>query len=127
MPDSPNSPSNPWKPEKPDGGGAKPGTQVLTSPPVPKERLTPRYHVILHDDDSHTYQYVVAMLVQLFGKQMERAFEHAKEVDRTGVSIVETTTHERAELKRDQIRAFGRDPLLENSKGSMCATIEPAD
>jgi ATP-dependent Clp protease adaptor protein ClpS len=85
------------------------------------------YHVILHDDDTHTYHYVVAMLVQLFGKSPERALQHAAEVDKTGVSIVETTTLERAELKRDQIRAFGRDPLLENSTGSMSATIEPAE
>jgi ATP-dependent Clp protease adaptor protein ClpS len=43
------------------------------------------------------------------------------------VSIVETTTLERAELKRDQIRAFGPDKYSNNSKGSMSATIEPAE
>ena len=32
----------------------------------------------------------------------------------------------RAELKRDQIHAYGADPLLERSKGSMSAIIEPA-
>ena len=90
-------------------------------------KLAPQYHVILHDDDSHTYNYVIAMLVQLFGKNHEDAYQHACEVDKTGVTIVETTSLERAELKRDQIQAFGADPLLENSRGSMCATIEPAE
>ena len=90
-------------------------------------QLAPQYHVILHDDDSHTYNYVIAMLVQLFGKNQEDAYQHACEVDKTGVTIVETTSLERAELKRDQIQAFGADPLLENSRGSMCATIEPAE
>jgi len=116
MPDSPLKP-----------GGGKPGTQVLPAPPVQKPRKAPMYHVILHNDETHTYQYVVAMLMQLFGKSPERAFEHAREVDKTGVSIVETTTLERAELKRDQVRAFGRDPLLDSSTGSMAATIEPAE
>ena len=100
---------------------------MLPAPPEIKPRKAPLYHVILHNDDTHTYQYVVAMLMQLFGKSPERAFQHAREVDTAGVSIIETTNLERAELKRDQIRAFGRDPLLESSTGSMAATIEPAD
>ena len=35
-------------------------------------------------------------------------------------------TRELAELKRDQIHAFGRDDLIEGCLGSMWATIEPA-
>ena len=114
--------NNPLQPET-----GSPGTQVLPRPSDPITKKAPLYHVILHDDDSHTYEYVITMLMRLFGKNPQRAFEHAREVDTTGVTIVETTTLERAELKRDQIRAFGADPLLENSTGSMSATIEPAD
>jgi ATP-dependent Clp protease adaptor protein ClpS len=99
---------------------------VLPRPADPVVKRAPQYHVILHNDDDHTYQYVIAMLVELFGKTVERAFLHAQEVDSTGVTIVETTTLERAELKRDQIKAYGRDPLLLKSRGSMYATIEPA-
>jgi ATP-dependent Clp protease adaptor protein ClpS len=90
-------------------------------------RLAPLYHVILHDDDKHTYDYVILMLMRLFGKTAEQAFRHALEVDTTGVTIVDTTTLERAELKRDQIRAYGKDPLIPDSPGGMYATIEPAD
>ena len=36
-----------------------------------------------------------------------------------------TTTMEHAELKRDQIHAFGKDDLITRSKGSMSASIEP--
>jgi len=39
---------------------------------------------------------------------------------------VATTTLERAELKRDQIRAFGKDVLNAECPGSMYATIEPS-
>ena len=40
-------------------------------------------------------------------------------------SIVLTTTREHAELKRDQIHAFGKDPLIATCQGSMSASIEP--
>jgi ATP-dependent Clp protease adaptor protein ClpS len=106
------------------------GTKVVSKPIVragEEIRPAPLFHVILHDDDQHTYQYVIAMLMQLFGKSAETAFNHAKEVDTTGVTVVETTTLERAELKRDQIRAFGPDPLIAGSPGGMYASIEPAE
>ncbi|MBI4614451.1 MAG: ATP-dependent Clp protease adaptor ClpS [Planctomycetes bacterium] len=90
-------------------------------------RLQPPYHVILLDDNDHTYDYVEHMLCRLFGHSLERAHRHAVEVDSTGRSIVDTTTLERAELKRDQIHAFGPDPRIPRSKGSMSATIEPAE
>jgi len=105
-----------------------PGTLVAPEIETDQEQQhAPLYHVILHDDDKHSYEYVIAMLKQLFGKSPERAFEHAKEVDSTGVTIVDTCPYERAELKRDQIRAFGPDPLIAGSPGSMSATIEPTE
>jgi len=57
----------------------------------------------------------------------ERAFLMAKEVDTSGRVVVDTTTKERAELKRDQIHAFGPDSLLPRCKGSMSAVIEAAE
>ncbi len=87
----------------------------------------PPYHVILLNDDDHSYDYVIRMLKQLFGHPEERGFQMAKEVDSTGRVIVDTTSLERAELKRDQIHAFGPDPWIERCKGSMSATIEPAE
>ena len=41
--------------------------------------------------------------------------------------IVLTTTKEHAELKRDQIIAYGKDDLIKNCKGSMHATIESVE
>lgn len=86
----------------------------------------PQYHVVLWNDDDHTYQYVIAMLRRLFGHPPERGMQLAKQVDRDGRVVVLTTTKEHAELKRDQIHAFGADRLLARSKGSMSATIEAA-
>jgi len=92
-----------------------------------KVRRQPPYHVILLNDDDHTYEYVITMLGELFGHPVERAFQMASEVDTRGRVIVDTTTLERAELKRDQIHAYGPDPRLPRSKGSMSAIIEPAE
>ena len=85
----------------------------------------PRYHVVLWNDEDHTYQYVIAMLQKLFGHPPEKGYLLAREVDRQGRAIVLTTTKEHAELKRDQIHAFGADQLLNRSKGAMSASIEP--
>jgi ATP-dependent Clp protease adaptor protein ClpS len=51
----------------------------------------------------------------------------AKEVDQAGRCIVYTCTRELAELKQEQIHAFGPDRLIDRCKGSMSAEIEPAE
>ena len=90
-----------------------------------KPKKQPRYHVILWDDADHSYDYVVLMMKRLFRHPIETGFQIAKEVDRSGRAICLTTTLEHAELKRDQIHAFGKDELIARCKGSMSATIEP--
>ena len=92
-----------------------------------KLKKQPPYHVILHNYNDHTYDYVIHMLQSLFGHPLEMGFKMAKEVDSSGRVVVDTTTKERAELKRDQIHAFGPDPLIARCQGSMSASIEPAE
>lgn len=92
-----------------------------------KLRYQPPYHVILLNDDDHSYEYVIVMLKDLFGHPVEKGFELAKTVDQTGRAIVLTTTMEHAELKQDQIHAYGPDPSIPRCKGSMSAEIEPAE
>lgn len=91
-----------------------------------KPKKQPPYHVILLDDDDHTYDYVIRMLGQIFGYGHQKAFLLAREVDRAGRVILLTTTREHAELKQEQVHAFGPDPLIQTCKGSMSAVIEPA-
>ncbi len=89
-------------------------------------RPAPLWNVILLDDDDHTYEYVIEMLGRLFGHSTEVAYRMACEVDATGRVVVDTTTRERAELKQEQIHAYGADWRLDRSAGSMSAIIEPA-
>ncbi len=92
----------------------------------PDAKRQPPYHVVLWNDDDHSYEYVIRMLMDLFAHPPEKGFLLANEVDTRGRVIVLTTTREHAELKRDQIHAFGKDVLIAGCKGSMSATIEPA-
>lgn len=86
----------------------------------------PRYNVLLWDSDDHTFDYVEKMLRELFGHEKEQCLEIAKQVDSEGRAVVLTTTLEHAELKRDQIHAYGKDHL-EGSSGSMWSTIEAVE
>jgi ATP-dependent Clp protease adaptor protein ClpS len=102
--------------------------RTATRPSVSrKPKNPPLWHVVLHDDNDHTYGYVMGMLYVLFRKSKEESFRMACEVDSTGRVICDTTHKERAELKRDQILSYGADPLLPRSKNSMIATIEMVD
>ncbi len=92
-----------------------------------KPKRQPKYQVILWDDDDHSYEYVVLMMRQLFGHPFEKGFKIAKKVDADGRVVCLTTTREHAELKRDQIHAFGKDVLIARCQGAMSSTIEPIE
>jgi ATP-dependent Clp protease adaptor protein ClpS len=104
-------------------------TGTIALPVEKEEQKTeglPPYNVVLLDDDDHSYEYVILMLKKVFGHSIEKGYEMAQEVDARGRVVVATTNLEQAELKRDQIQAFGPDPLIPRCKGSMSATVEPA-
>ena len=84
------------------------------------------YHVVLLDDNDHTYEYVIEMLQKLFACSEAAAWNHAVEVDSTGRTIVMTCELPQAEFGRDQIHAYGADPRMPRSKGSMSAIVERA-
>ena len=107
-------------------------------PPVPPDTLTvqevrertalaPRWHVVLLDDNEHTYAYVIEMLGAIFGHSHSTAYRMALEVDRTGRVIVWTDAREAAEFKQERMHAYGADPRISTCKGSMSAVLEPAD
>jgi ATP-dependent Clp protease adaptor protein ClpS len=95
------------------------------SQPLPE--LEPPYHVILHDDDTHTYDYVIEMLAAVFGYDFPVGYKMACAVDAQGRVIVATCHKELAELRVEQIEGYGPDPRMKESSGSMRATMEPAE
>ncbi len=105
------------------GPSTLPDTEVEQSQQTCRQ---PPYNVILLNDDDHSYEYVIEMLKLLFGHPIEKGYQLAKIVDTQGRAIVCTTSMERAELKRDQIHAYGPDPRIPRCAGSMQAEIEAA-
>lgn len=112
--------ANPTICDGPEQAVAEPVAETAAPKPAPL------WHVILLDDDDHTYDYVIEMLRKLFGHPLHVAYKMACEVDTDGRVIVDTTHLERAELKQQQIHAYGPDWRLDRCAGSMSATIEPA-
>lgn len=100
-----------------------PGTRVLEDT---DSAMEPPYHLILLDDNEHTYQYVVHMLGSIFGYNHQKAFAMACVVDAQGQAILMTASHDEVQLKQEAVHAFGADPLMPECKGSMTAIIEPA-
>lgn len=100
-----------------------PGTKILEDT---DEQIEPPYHLILLDDDYHTYQYVVEMLNAIFGYSRDKGFAIACMVDSEGKAIVLTGPKGDCELKQQLIHSYGADPRMETSVGSMSAVLEPA-
>tara|TARA_Y100000310_G_scaffold254834_1_gene262007 strand:+ start:234 stop:551 length:318 start_codon:yes stop_codon:yes gene_type:complete len=98
------------------------GTSVLEEKEV---KLLPPFNVILVNDEEHTYEYVIEMLMEIFSYDKERSFKLAEEVNDEGRAVVATTHKEFAELRREQIQSFGKDPRVDSCKGSMTAEVEP--
>jgi ATP-dependent Clp protease adaptor protein ClpS len=90
-----------------------------------RPKKQPRYNVVLWNDDDHTFDYVIRMLGELFAYEVPKATLMAREVHTSGRALLLTTTREHAELKRDQVHAYGKDPDIPRCQGSMYATIEP--
>jgi ATP-dependent Clp protease adaptor protein ClpS len=122
MSDSPEHPSNLDEP-------------IVTTLTPPKSKVQveaqtkrlPPYNVIILNDEEHTFDYVIELLVKLFGHPLATAQELTLRIHLTGRAVVYTTHKERAELKREQILAYGPDPRMEISRGPLGCYIEPAE
>jgi len=63
----------------------------------------PLYKVIMWDDNVTTTEFVIRMLVKIFGKEYHTAEKLMLEVHLTGASHVDTLPLERAEFKVQQV------------------------
>lgn len=91
-----------------------------------RTRRLPPYHVVVLNDEEHTFDYVIELLGKLFGHGRSVAEVLAWQIHNQGRGVVYTTHKERAELKREQVLAYGPDPRLPTSKCSLACYIEPA-
>jgi ATP-dependent Clp protease adaptor protein ClpS len=104
-------------------------TRTVAEPEIghdTQEVIEPLYHVIILNDDEHTFEYVIEMLMVVFGMSAQSAFSHTAEADANGSSIVFTGSLKEAEHKRDMVHAYGPDWRMPRSRGSVAALVEPA-
>ena len=102
---------------------------AVAEPEVEKETRTrrlPPYNVVILNDEDHTFPYVIELLVKLFAHPIPKAKQLTWEIHTRGRAIVYTTHKEKAELKRDQVLAYGADPWCARSSGPLRCYIEPA-
>jgi ATP-dependent Clp protease adaptor protein ClpS len=85
------------------------------------------YHLVLLNDNEHTFDYVIDMLMVNFSMLEDQAIEHAMDVHMNGRTIVMTCEKEEAEIGRDRIHGWGADSRVPQSRGSMKAAVEPAE
>lgn len=90
------------------------------------KRFLPPYNVIVLNDEEHTFDYVIELLCKIFGHALDTAKHLTWTIHTTGAAVVYTTHKEKAELKRDQVLAYGADPRMSISKGPLRCYIEPS-
>ena len=106
-------------------------TETVTLPEIGnqsqnQDQTSPLYNVVLLNDDDHSYDYVIEMLQRLFCFSVQKAYEHAVEVDSKQRTVLITCGLSEAEFGRDQVLSYGPDPRIPHCKGSMSAVVEPA-
>lgn len=102
---------------------ASPDTAVQTDDQT-KSALAPLFKVVLFDDDEHTYDYVVEMLVDCCSLSRQSAFRCAVEVDLSGKTTVFYGTLDQCRGRHERIQAYGADPRLPRSRGAMKSEVQ---
>lgn len=94
-------------------------TQVVTRKRhglSPQSQKLPIYKLILHNDNYNTFGFVIKILVQVVPCSTMKATWLALQAHCTGRTIIWSGSLEVAELKADQIKSFGADPLAISEK-----------
>jgi ATP-dependent Clp protease adaptor protein ClpS len=92
-----------------------------------RTKLLPPYHVILENDDHHSFEFVVSVLRKVLGCSHEEALQLTWTAHSTGRAVVWTGPKEVAELKVEQIRTFHETRAWDNAQlGPLTCYLEPA-
>ncbi len=97
------------------------GTTTVLPDVEERTALAPQWKVILLDDDTTTFEFVIWLLMNLFRKPQREAIELTFEIHESGAALVAVTNLERAELYVEQVHSLARPRGF-----PLTAEIEPA-
>jgi ATP-dependent Clp protease adaptor protein ClpS len=107
-----------------------PDTGITTKPKkaiTTRTRRLPPYHVILENDDYHSFEFVMEVLCKTLGCTEQRAYQLTLQAHTTGRAVVWTGSREVAELKVDLIHSCDEIRASDNARlGPLTCYIEPA-
>lgn len=91
-----------------------------------KPKRQPPYAVVLHNDDINGMDFVVGALRKVFHYGRLKAIRMMMQAHVTGRAIVWTGSLEVAELKAEQLKSCGADPMMKaHGASSLGVSIEP--
>ncbi|HYF51269.1 MAG TPA: ATP-dependent Clp protease adaptor ClpS [Planctomycetota bacterium] len=106
MPEPANEPGGPAVAEPPVIPAAP---KVKTVPEQEQQtRLTPRYKVLIHNDDVTPMEFVVKVLQEIFKKSLFESTQIMLKAHFTGVALVTVLPLEEAELRIEQAHSMAR-------------------
>jgi ATP-dependent Clp protease adaptor protein ClpS len=85
-----------------------------------------RWQVVLHNDDFHTFEFVIMLVMEIFGHDLENAVVLTYTVHQEGRARVATCSKERAELYLEQV-ASKHEYRGDESLGPLSASMEPIE
>lgn len=91
-----------------------------------RPQLLPPYHLILENDEYHSFEFVILVLCKALGFSVETAYQHTLEAHQKGQAIVWSGSKEVAELKLEQMLTFHEDREDGRKFGPLHCRIEPA-
>lgn len=100
------------------------GSTVIEESTDTSQKICPRWKVILWNDDHHSFDFVINMIMKIFKKEIEESVLHTLEIHDTGCSVVTTCSNERAQLYLEQVSTCHEYKNGEDL-GPLSCTMEP--
>ncbi len=87
-------------------------TRIKETESDAKSKLAPLWKVLFHNDDKTSMEFVVRVLMQFFGHDLEKSMEIMLNVHKTGLGIAGVYPREVAELKQELIKQLEDNQII---------------
>lgn len=114
-----------WRSGTPDGTPNAP--YELPAEDESQDQPEPElFGLVLLNDDTHTFDYVITVLHNVFGISAEAGYAMAETIHLHGWRVIFTGSWQEVVQKRAEVLACGPDPRMPNSTGPLNVEIHEA-